>query len=132
MQKVAQAFRKQRLSVLKTLISDISVGTRSEAMSSALKTPASQANNRSSTQSQNPDSSTDVIQDDKFEISNDRSKLAKISAIYHKVYSVAWFSGLMLLACDLGSFNIRTISVIVAGAFSVCTMFSQHNYYHVI
>ena len=124
MQNVAKPFRQQRLSLLKTLISDNSVGRRSEVMSSALTTPFSQANNRPSTQSQNLDSSTDAIQDHQFELSNDRSKLAKFFAIYHEAYSIVWFSGLMLLACGLGSFNVRTISVIVAGALSVCTMFA--------
>ena len=123
MQNVAQPFRK-RLSLLKTLISDISVGRRSEVMSSTLTTPFSHAYNRSSKQSQNPDSSTDVIQDHQFEMSNDRSKLAMIFAMYHTAYSVVWFSCLMLLAHALGSSNVRTNSVIVAGAVSVSTMFS--------
>ena len=124
MQNVAHPFRKQWLSLLKTLISDISVGRRSEVMSSTLTRPFPHANNPSSTQRQHPDSSTDVIQGHQFEIINDRSKLAKIFVIYHTAYSVVWFSCLMLLTHALDSFNVRTVSVIVAGAFSVSTMFS--------
>ena len=124
MQNVAQPFRQQHLSLLKTLILDISVGRQSEVMSSALTTPFSQANTRSSTQSQHPESSTDVVQNHQFELRDDRSKLAMFFAIYHKAYSAVWFSGLMLLAGGLGTFNVRTISIIVAGAFCVCTMFS--------
>ena len=126
MQNVAQPFRQQHLSLLKTLILDISVGRQSEVMSSALTTPFSQANTRSSTQSQHPESSTDVVQNHQFELRDDRNKLAMAMffAIYHKTYSAVWFSGLMLLAGGLGTFNVRTISIIVAGALCVCTMCS--------